>query len=201
VALDRDGRADDGVDALDVQHRQVIRRLERLGVSIAEGRADEVSSALRFLERYLGDHFDAQERWMVEQGYPGSIEHARQHASVLAGVGDARRAVEFVGLAAQALEKARHAVDEHLRTDDLRLRQFLVARDNLRRLAERGPGAGAALTPIPGSMPAIAAPTPAPVRPAVFATPAPGELRAVTPPPPAENGAPRLRVLTGGKGA
>jgi hemerythrin len=207
VALDRDDRPDTGVDALDVQHRQVTRRLDRLAVSIADGRADEVSSALRFLERYLADHFEAQERWMVERGYPGSIEHARLHAAVLAGIADARRAVEFVGIAAHALEKARHAVDEHLRVDDLRLRQFLVARENLRRLAEAGPGVGMALTPIPGSMESISTPPPA-SRAGVFATPPPGALASpvrtpppANPPPDAPRAGPRLTVVRGGKGA
>ena len=35
-------------------------------------------------------------------------------------------------------------------TDDLKLARFWTARENLRRLAEAGPGVGAALTPIPG---------------------------------------------------
>lgn len=206
MALDRDERPDASEDVLDVQHRQVIRRLDRLAVSIADGRADEVSSALRFLERYLADHFDAQERWMVERGYPGSIEHARLHAEVLAGIADARRAVGFVGIAAHAVEKARHAVDEHLRVDDLRLRQFLVARENLRRLAEHGPGVGVSLTPIPGTM--VAAMTPPPAsRAGVFATPPPGTYAAPTPTPPpvhahgdAGRAGPRLTVVRGGKG-
>jgi hemerythrin len=206
VALDRDERPDTGEDALEVQHRQVIRRLDRLAVSIAEGRADEVTSALRFLERYLADHFEAQERWMVERGYPGSIEHARLHASVVAGIADARHAVEFVGIAAQALEKARHAVDEHLRVDDLRLRQFLVARENLRRLAEAGPGVGMSLTPIPGTIEPIRTPPPA-SHAGVFATPPHGTPAPPlpTPPPvrPSSDGAPpaRLTLVRGGKGA
>lgn len=201
MALDTDGRPETGLAALDVQHRQVVRRLERLAAATAEGRDDEVTSALRFLERYLADHFDAEERWMVEQGYPGSIEHARVHAAVLAGIGDARRAVEFAGIASQALEKARHAVDEHLRVDDLRLRQFLVARDNLRRLAERGPGVGMSLTPIPGSLEPVLTPAPRKPPPAVFETPLPGVHRTVpataaaAEPPPAR----RLTVVRGGK--
>jgi hemerythrin len=211
VALDRDERPEGGHAALEVQHRQVIRRLDRLAVAIADGRADEVSSALRFLERYLADHFEAQERWMVERGYPGSIEHARLHAAVLAGIADARRAVEFVGIAAHALEKARHAIDEHLRVDDLRLSQFLVARENLRLLAERGPGVGMALTPIPGAVAAAvaAAETPAPASSSgVFKTPPPIALPspAATPVPAnAPDGSGRagrrLTVVRGGKAA
>jgi hemerythrin len=204
VALDRDERLDAGEDALDVQHRQVIRRLDRLAVAIADGRADEVTSALRFLERYLADHFEAQERWMVERGYPGSIEHARLHASVLAGIADARRAVEFVGIAAHALEKVRHAIDEHLRVDDLRLRQFLVARENLRRLAEAGPGVGMSLTPIPGAVEPARTPPP-PSRAGVFATPPRGTPAPTLPiptPAPARDGAAtaRLKLVRGGKG-
>jgi hemerythrin len=211
LALDTDERPDAGLHALEVQHRQVIRRLDRLAVSIADGRADEVASALRFLERYLADHFEAQERWMVERGYPGSIEHARLHAAVLAGIADARRAVEFVGIAAHALEKVRHAIDEHLRVDDLRLSQFLVARENLRRLAERGPGVGMSLTPIPGAVggatPGGDATPPPASRSGVFATPPPVALpaKAASPDAPCAPDAPprpgrRLTVVRGGKG-
>lgn len=203
MPLDRDGRPETGLEVLDVQHRQVIRRLERLAAATAEGRVDEVTSALRFLERYLADHFDAQERWMVEQGYPGSIEHARAHAAVLAGIADARRAVQFVGIAAHALDKARHAVDEHLHQDDLRLRQFLVARENLRRLAERGPGVGMSLTPIPGALEPAFTPVPRKPLPAVFETPLPGVHVAVPGGAPAPEAPPRagphLTVVRGGK--
>ncbi len=43
--------------------------------------------------------------------------------------------------------------------DDLKLARFWTARENLRRLAEAGPGVGASLTPIPGML-TVAPPKP-----------------------------------------
>jgi hypothetical protein len=46
-------------------------------------------------------------------------------------------------------------LEEHMRTDDVKLTRFSTARENLRLLAEAGPGVGAALTPLPGSYTAV----------------------------------------------
>ena len=59
-----------------------------------------------------------------------------------AGVG--RRLLETAEWVARALAA-------HMRGEDLRLGRFLTARENLRRLAEAGPGVGVTLTPVPGS--------------------------------------------------
>ncbi len=44
------------------------------------------------------------------------------------------------------------ALDQHMRSDDLKVGRFVTARENLRKLAEAGPGVGMALTPIPGTL-------------------------------------------------
>lgn len=143
-----------GVEAIDVHHRQIWRRIRHLANAVSDGRSGEVRASLRFLQGYLAEHFSEEERWMAEAGYPGAREHARMHAEILervradrddAGAGTAKRLLAAAEWVARSLEA-------HMRTDDLRLGRFWTARENLRVLAERGPGVGAALTPIPGSL-------------------------------------------------
>jgi hemerythrin-like metal-binding protein len=145
-----------GVDEIDVQHRQILRRLRGIMAAAAERRTDEVRSALRFLERYVVDHFAAEERWMAEHGYPGALEHARGHAALCQAIAAGRRAVEERGEdGAAPAARIASAIEQHMMTEDLRVGQFWTARENLRRLAESGPGAGLSLTPIPGQIRAV----------------------------------------------
>jgi len=171
-----------GVEEIDVQHRVILRRLRQLTAAAAEGRAAEVRAGLRFLERYLGDHFGLEERWMAEQGYPGGREHERAHAALRDAISLARRTIDEQGGAGAApAARIASALLEHLRTEDQRLGQFWTARENLRRLAEREPGTGVQLAPIPGFARAVApAPADPPERPTPSAPPgvdAPRERR------------------------
>jgi hemerythrin len=169
-----------GVEALDVEHRHVRRRLRQLAAGAAEGRAADVRGVLRRLHADLSARLEVEERWIAQVGYPGEREHARAHQLLLRRLALAQDA-EPRALLAVAGELC-EAVEGHLRYEDLKLGRFWTARQNLRRLAE---GAGA-LTPIPGGtpLPALATPPPgavdaprAAIAPAGAATPPPGSPR------------------------
>ena len=149
-----------GVELLDVHHRQVFRRARHLATATSERDASAVRSSLRLLYAYLAEHCREEERWMDEAGYPGAREHGRAHAALLDRIAVAR-ADDGAGSERRVLEAADRVVrtlEAHLRTDDLKLARFWTARVNLRRLAEAGPGVGAALTPIPGMLQAYTPP-------------------------------------------
>jgi len=145
-----------GVEAFDVQHRQIVRRLCRLGEAIGSGRVRDARAELRFLGHYLAQHFAEEERWMEESGYPGLSDHAASHRRCVAELRAARSAFEATGDllafagAAESVARWQHA---HLRGDDLRMGRFGVARENLRLLARGGPIAPT-LTPLP-TLPAL----------------------------------------------
>lgn len=166
-----------GVESLDVHHRQVLRRIRHLARAVSEGDAVDLRSSLRFLQAYLAEHQREEEQWMEDAGYPGAREHLRSHAAILERIA-AARADTSAGWDRRLLEAAdwvAGALESHMRGDDLKLGRFWTARENLRKLAEAGPGVGASLTPIPGMFPAHPprpgrdedpAKTPAPVPPA-----------------------------------
>ncbi len=149
-----------GVELLDVHHRQVWRRARHLATAASDGDAASVRSSLRLLHAYLAEHCTEEERWMEEAGYPGLREHARAHAALLDRIA-AARADESPGADRRLLDAAdwvARTLEAHMRSDDLKLARFWTARDNLRKLAEAGPGVGAALTPIPGMLQAYTPP-------------------------------------------
>ncbi len=145
-----------GVERMDVEHRQIVRRVRQIAAAVAEGRPEEILGTLRFLGPYLVQHFQHEEAWMAEVGYPGAGEHARIHAVMLEAVTDAReQASGEAGDLGRAAADLAAALDEHMRSEDLKLGRFFTARENLRLLAEAGPGVGVALTPLPGSLAAV----------------------------------------------
>jgi len=149
-----------GVESLDAHHRQIWRRIRHLAAAVSDGYADDVRAALRFLHVHLAEHEAEEERWMEEAGYPGAREHVRAHAAMRDRIAAARED-ESAGAERRIFEAAdwvARALESHMRVDDLKLGRFWTARENLRRLAEAGPGVGAALTPIPGMLSTLSAP-------------------------------------------
>jgi len=69
-----------GVEALDEQHRQIIKAINDL---IDKPRIllrfQNVSSALTELTNYVSEHFLLEERLLQENGYPDLLEHSRKH--------------------------------------------------------------------------------------------------------------------------
>ncbi len=143
-----------GVESIDVHHRQVWRRIRHLAKAVSEGDAADVRSSFRFLHAYLSEHDAEEERWMADAGYPGAREHLRSHSAMIERIAEAR-VDDRDGSDKRLLEAAdwvARALVTHMRTDDLKLGRFWTARENLRKLAEAGPGVGASLTPIPGML-------------------------------------------------
>lgn len=149
-----------GVESIDVHHRQVWRRIRHLEAVVSGGRPDEARRALRYLHVYLSEHSAEEERWMEDAGYPGALEHARSHAEILKRIRAAREGGESLpaGDLLAAADWVAKALERHMAADDLKLGRFWTARENLRRLAENGPGVGALLTPLPGSLAVVVPP-------------------------------------------
>jgi hemerythrin len=133
-----------GVEAIDVQHRQILRRMRCLDEAVRAGRPADTRAGLRFLTHYLADHFDEEESWMEQNGYPGLSEHRKAHRRCLDELKAMRNAFEVSADPApltRAAEALSRWLDEHMTGDDLQLGRFREARENLRRLAAGGPKA------------------------------------------------------------
>jgi hemerythrin-like metal-binding protein len=157
VAVEWEQRMTVGVEEIGARHRQILRRVRHLVIAVSAGHADEIRAAMRYLHTALAEHHALEEAWMSEAGYPAAREHGRAHTIILERLA-AARADAAPGAAqrlASAVDDVVRMLEEHMQKDDLKLVRFWTARENLRRLAEAGPGVGMILTPIPGTLAAV----------------------------------------------
>jgi len=68
-----------GIPEIDQQHQELFLRLERLLRGIVGGDRAEVGRLLEFLGDYVVNHFGAEERWMIQSGYPDYSRHKAEH--------------------------------------------------------------------------------------------------------------------------
>jgi hemerythrin-like metal-binding protein len=142
VAASKEGTGLGAPQQLEVEHRQIHRRAERIAAAVAAGNEADVRAGLKFLSHYLEEHFRHEELCMEEEGYPGLLEHARVHAGLVARLSDARRALELVGTGALVVKEIARELQRHVEEDDRRLARFRTARESLRRMAFRSGGGG-----------------------------------------------------------
>ena len=68
-----------GVPEIDAQHRELFSRVERLLEASLRDDRSRVAPLLEFLRDYVAVHFEAEERLMLEQRYPGYRLHKAEH--------------------------------------------------------------------------------------------------------------------------
>ncbi|WP_183356341.1 bacteriohemerythrin [Geomonas silvestris] len=74
-----------GVADIDNQHREIFARVNRLSEACAEGKGkEEVLKLLNFLEDYVREHFAAEEKLQIREGYPEYAAHKAMHARFIA---------------------------------------------------------------------------------------------------------------------
>jgi hemerythrin len=68
-----------GVEIIDAQHRELYERAERLITALRRNDRSEVEPLVRYLGDYVLEHFEAEERLMLESGFPGAAAHRVEH--------------------------------------------------------------------------------------------------------------------------
>jgi hemerythrin len=71
-----------GVPEIDEQHRELVRRINELGLAMKRGKGGEtVADLLAFLNSYVELHFSMEEGLMREFHYPDIGEHRGNHSA------------------------------------------------------------------------------------------------------------------------
>lgn len=72
-----------GIELIDAQHREWVRRLEDVSLAMySAGGAKRLVETLDFLKDYTRFHFETEERFMADHRYPELDEHRRKHAEL-----------------------------------------------------------------------------------------------------------------------
>jgi len=78
-----------GVYEVDNQHKQLIKMVNDLHEALSQGKGkDVIEEAIHFLSNYVIEHFQAEEKLMLKQGYAGYTAHKREHGKFVADFTD-----------------------------------------------------------------------------------------------------------------
>jgi len=122
-----------GVRLIDAQHQDLFRHVGALLEAMEQNRGrHEVGKVLAFLERYVVEHFAAEERLMAQHAYPQAAVHEQKHAEFvrlfLALRGELEQEGPTAGLAVKLNRTVCGWLRDHIGGTDRLLGQFLVGR-------------------------------------------------------------------------
>lgn len=124
-----DGALSLGVEQLDLDHRQIVRRLQQIEGELAAGRLEEARASLRALHGLLIEHWSTEERWMAETGYPGLPEHRLSHAGFVDALVCAREDADHAPPQARgSVGRLAAALQAHMLAEDAALARFVASR-------------------------------------------------------------------------
>lgn len=133
------------VEAIDNQHRELYRRLDRFLDSVLQGEGkQEVGQILKFLIDYCVVHFGTEELYMQKHEYPGYPAHKKAHERLTNDVLNIQRQIEE-GITSEhiitLINQLGDWVTEHIEKMDKELGAYL-------RIAQEAPTAA-----MPGTVP------------------------------------------------
>lgn len=105
-----------GIAAIDEQHQELFRRVDRLLQVVSDGNSPEVTRMLGFLAEYVRFHFATEEALMSDQGYPGIESHKAEHAHILRQVALASEEYRATGPVPAFTARLHHLLADYLRT-------------------------------------------------------------------------------------
>jgi hemerythrin len=69
-----------GIELIDNQHRELIKRIDALDLAIFKGTGKvELVRMLEYLASYVEEHFEAEEEMMMKVNYPDFTSHYEEH--------------------------------------------------------------------------------------------------------------------------
>ncbi len=125
-----DKKYETGIDKIDEQHRGFFEKLDQLELAIYAGRGSaELIKMMEFLDNYVLNHFELEEKIMLDNSYSGFAAHAHQHnefrrifAEILASL-KSRGADSY--LAIDIDKKLRRWFENHILKTDMALIPFI----------------------------------------------------------------------------
>jgi hemerythrin len=121
-----------GHEQIDAQHRELFRRADLLLQAMGAGDAAGATCLFDFLGEYVVEHFAAEERLMLESGFPGYTVHRAAHERFVRDCQSLRQLHEDSGGSAAVAVKAQTWLAEwlqaHIGNTDQQLGRHLLCK-------------------------------------------------------------------------
>ena len=124
-----------GVAELDDQHRAFFQHMVDLRKALTEGvgARDRLMRTLRYLDTFISEHFQAEERYMRLHNYPGILLHRAEHEVFAQAVADLkkkaldleRRGEATSFLAVEVEHRLERWLEGHIGTMDRKMADYL----------------------------------------------------------------------------
>ena len=124
-----------GIAEIDKQHQELFARINSIleACSRKKGRA-EVASYLTFLEAYVVEHFQAEEKQMRAQAYPALAAHHGEHVQFTSQIAKIMKEFNEYGTAIHVLLMAVRASGDwlvsHIKKTDKAMAAFLRSKQS-----------------------------------------------------------------------
>lgn len=120
-----------GIELVDAQHQGLFEAVNKLADSFREGNApNHVVESLDFLVAYTVEHFQTEEGFMREDGYPGLPVHVEEHAQLMRQVSELQ--ARLVAGQAVTMDVTIFLVEwltTHISGSDMRYAEFVRAKN------------------------------------------------------------------------
>ena len=121
-----------GIQDVDDQHRTFYAELNRLHAAMREHDLARVNQIADYLVVYATEHFAAEERMMIDAGYPGFPDHLARHAGFVKDLKRWREQLAARGPSAALVVELSHWLtswlSDHIRKVDGEMARFLRTR-------------------------------------------------------------------------
>lgn len=122
-----------GIEEIDNQHKSIIEQFARLSEAVHSGVAKElIEELVFFLDEYAQVHFAAEEKYMVEYGYPRIDDQRREHGEFSRDAGEFKRRLKQEGstheIAIVVTGKMVRWIIQHIRNHDRDMAEFIKER-------------------------------------------------------------------------
>jgi len=130
MAIEWNPNLETGIEEIDRQHKKLFESVNKLLDACNKGRGhEEVGATVTFLGNYIIEHFDAEEDFMLKNGYPQYPAHSRIHRDFLKEYDDLKKEFENEGPTLNFVLKINHVVVgwlmEHIGKTDKKFAKYL----------------------------------------------------------------------------
>ncbi len=115
------------VAVIDGQHKKLVSMINELHDSMKQGKGNEVlSKIINGLISYTGSHFQTEEKYFDQFGYPEADAHKREHAAFVQKVTDFKAGFEKgeISLTIEVMHFLSDWLRNHIKGSDKRYSKF-----------------------------------------------------------------------------
>jgi hemerythrin len=119
-----------GVDRIDEQHKELLRRINGLLEAMKQGKGkSQLDEVLAFLDEYVVIHFGTEETYMRRYSYPDYLAHRKAHVEFRQELAVLKKQLETAGATSVLVIEVQNRLGswfrEHVKKVDMLMGEFL----------------------------------------------------------------------------